>query len=181
VTWREIPLTRPPLTLEFGPGDRAELAVRNRRTAGGDFSADLLVTVRKGLSIELRDVVDDGETTLGTRVFAVQGSAPDRLFLIGGPTAYRISSAGAVERKVDLLRRWQDAEHWTTELVTVTAGLLIVYEAGVLLLTDELDLRWHQAKYFNDTLARVEDDVAVFVRDHDQEWRVSLKDGAQLS
>jgi hypothetical protein len=178
MTWKEIRLTQRPLLLRFDDGVCAKLYLRSRQTPGGTFSADLVVAFDAGPAIHLEDAVDNGETTPEARVFAVSGTQPSKVFLIGGPKAYRISSSGSVEQTTDLWRRWEDSEYWSTEFLEAASGVLIVYEAGVLLLSEHLDVKWHQKKYFNDSLSGVEGNAVKFLRDHDQEWAISLNDGA---
>src|SRR5437867_5172138 len=47
------------------------------------------VTLPSGEKIDLLDVVDDGQTTDCPKLYALFGDDPHKVFLVGGPIAYR--------------------------------------------------------------------------------------------
>jgi hypothetical protein len=178
--WREIRLDKPEPVVQFQDGARLKAVGRERQTPAGPFTADL-VLYDGAKTLELADAVDDGETTGYPRLLSLQGDRLDAVFLLGGPVAHRVTSSCSAEETIELWRRWENSEHWTTHLVDTEYGALIVCEAGVLLIGRDLTVRWHQKKYFTDSLDGVERERVRFRDDHDAVWHVSLRDGTRLA
>ena len=49
-----------------------------------------------------------------------------------------------------------------------------VYEAGVSVIDEDLTIRCHRAKYFNDFFVALDGDSILLLRDHETEWRMQL-------
>jgi hypothetical protein len=133
-----------------------------------------------GIKVSLPAVVDTSEQLECPRVFVVQGEVPDMFMLFGGVKAYWVSVGGKVLSELSLFRRSSEEEYWTTHLVDRDDEIIIIYEAGVLVVNDELQVRWHMPKYFNDDFVGIKGDSLEFMRDQNKAWFVRLKDGTLL-
>jgi len=91
---------------------------------------------------------------------------------------YWVSSNGEVKSEFATFREWGDEEYWVTDIIQQQAAIVIVYELGVLMIDEALQVRWHQPKYFNDDLVAVAGNALKFRRDGEEEWFIRLEDGS---
>jgi hypothetical protein len=124
--------------------------------------------------------VDGGEAADEPRCLALHGRSPSRLLVLGGPVAYRIRSSGLPEETITLRRRWETSMRWGIHLLDTVRGTLIVYESGVLLVGDDLAVRWHQRKYSTDAFDRIDGEHLCFRDARTLPWKMSLDDGRRL-
>jgi hypothetical protein len=131
-----------------------------------------------GAHVELRAAADVSEQLSCPRVFVIEGRSPDTFLLFGGERMYWLSTGGAVKSELVTFRKWGDEEYWVTDIIQQQAAVVIIYELGVLMIDEALQVRWHQSKYFNDDLAAVEGGALKFSRDGQEEWFIRLEDGS---
>jgi hypothetical protein len=172
--WTEIELTgvRP---LHF-KGKR--IGTAERRDAWGSRIDSLALRFDTGVHAELRAAVDVSEHLSNPRVFIIEGTSPDTFLLFGGERMYWISPNGAVKSEFATFREWGNEEYWMTEIIHQQGALVTIYDSGVLMIDEALQVRWHQSKYFNDDLAAVEGGALKFSRDGQEEWFMRLEDGS---
>jgi hypothetical protein len=115
----------------------------------------LTVHFDNGPHVELRAVVDVSEQLECPRVFVIEGALPDAFLLIGGEKAYEIATDGTVRSEASLFRKWGEEEYWTTRIIEHASGVIVIYEAGVMAIGEDLALRWHTPKFFNDVKGSV--------------------------
>ncbi len=130
-----------------------------------------------GAHAELSAAVDVSERLLNPRVFVIEGASPDTFLLFGGEKLYWVSTTGVVRSEFATFREWGNEEYWVTEIVQQKAAIVIIYESGVLMIDEALQVRWHQPKYFNDNLVAVAGNALQFRRDGKDEWLIRLEDG----
>jgi hypothetical protein len=145
-------------------------------------AGDLLyITFDNGIELNLQSAVDVSGQLQYPRVLLVEGNPPDFFALFGGERVYWVTDSGKLLSEISLFRRLEDTEYWTTKIIEDRQRIIIVYESGVLALDEDLKVRWHRKKFFNDVFVGVEGDILKFVQDHDTPWRMRAKDGADIS
>src|SRR5262249_23192553 len=117
-----------------------------------------IVAMPGGKQLELVGLVDDGETVEKPRLFVLHGRFADKLMLLGGYFAYVIDSELRVHSKVPLNRGPETQEYWATVLLCTDPGIVVVYENGVMLIADDLSVKWHVVKFLNDSFVQLEGD-----------------------
>jgi hypothetical protein len=140
----------------------------------------LYIHYETGSVLELPTAVDVSEQLECPRIFIIEGTPLDLFVLFGGVKAYWVSTDGKVQSEFSLFRRSGEEEYWTTVIKEKNAGIIIIYEAGVLAINETLQVQWHEPKFFNDDFVGIEGDALNFVRDHDLRWLMRLQDGAKL-
>jgi hypothetical protein len=170
--WTEIELTGVQ-SLHF-KGKRIGTAERRETRDRTDSLSLHLDTAQR---VELRAAVDVSERLSNPRVFVIEGTSSDTFLLFGGERLYWVSTSGEVRSEFATLRAWGNEEYWVTEIVQQHAAIVIIYESGVLMIDEALQVRWHQPKYFNDDLVAVAGNALHFRRDGDEEWLMRLEDG----
>jgi hypothetical protein len=107
----------------------------------------------------------------------IEGKPDSRFFVFGGEKAYWLSVEGKVENVLKTFRTYTDAEYWETRVIERPNDIVIIYEAGVLAVDEDLNIKCHKSKLFNDIVASIEGDSLRLLRDHDTEWHMQLADG----
>jgi hypothetical protein len=137
----------------------------------------LKVRIGGGSFLELPAAVDISEQLRAPRVFLIEGKPDGRFFIFGGEKAYWLSVEGRVENLLTTFRTYTDAEYWETRVIERPNDIVIIYEAGVLAVDEDLNIKCHKSKLFNDIVASIEGDSLRLLRDHDTEWHMQLADG----
>lgn len=140
----------------------------------------LAIHFDNGPHVELRAVVDVSEQLERPRVFVIEGALPDAFLLIGGENAYRITLDGMVKAEASLFRKWGEEEYWATRIIEHASGLIVIYEAGVMAIGEDLALRWHTRKLLNDDFTAIERNALKFCRDNDTEYFIQIDNGTQV-
>jgi hypothetical protein len=157
------------------------LRIRAIASASNAMASDLRVETLEGqFLVLLVDAVDDGETTDTTRIFSIRGKPPNPLLVLGGPRAYTVADDGHIREQLDLERSCEFAEYWSTQLVDLGSAILVILESEVLLIDDDLHLKWRHPKLFNDFFEKLDGGIAIFRRDHTDRWDLSLADGRAI-
>jgi hypothetical protein len=141
----------------------------------------LRIRFENGGIVELLSVVDVSERLRAPRVVVIEGTPHDSFVLFGGSKFYTVTQRGKVQRETSLFREVQMAEYWTTEFVEYGRGLLLIYEAGVLALDENLHVRWHAKKFFNDAFVALEGDSLKFIQDGETPWRMRADLGSTIT
>lgn len=127
-----------------------------------------------GANKYLHDAVDLGEMLDVPRVFLLEGTLSDRFMLLGGCTAYALATDGAIISTFRLLRTRGTEEYWSMQFVKWRSNLVVVFEAGILVIDSELRPVWQHGKLFNDTFVSLEGDTLTFLRDHEEKWQLQV-------
>ena len=144
------------------------------RTDYYDRINGLRITSKDGRLLDLPGGVDISEQLDVPRVFVIEGVDRERFFVFGGEVAFLISANIKEIARFDLFRSYGEAEYWTTTVLERPSALIIVYEAGVLLIDESLKVLMHKKKLFNDFFVAIDDNGLKFVRDHQDEWHMPL-------
>ena len=139
-----------------------------------------LVASSRAKHIELIGAVDDGETVDTPRVFILYGRPADRLMLLGGYFAHVIDREVEVHSRVPLNRGPETEEYWAMVLRVTDAGIIVIYENGVMLITEDLSLKWHIHKFINDFFVQFDGDDLLFFNELSGNWRLSRATGLRL-
>ena len=153
------------------------IGTAERRDAWGSRVDSLALRFDTGAHTELRAAVDVSERLSNPRVFVIEGTSSDTFLLFGGERLYWVSTTGEVRSEFATFRKWGDEEYWVTEIIQRQGAIVIIYELGVLMIDEALQVRWHQPKYLNDDLIAVAGDALKFSRDGEEEWLIRLEDG----
>ncbi|HEY8185264.1 MAG TPA: hypothetical protein VIF64_04295 [Pyrinomonadaceae bacterium] len=156
--------------LEVGGEHIGELYLQTR----GQSKGALRINFKNGWHLELLSAVDFSEQLEHPRVFQIEGSVVGHFLIMGGEKVYKITVAGELEKEIRLFRNRGEEEYWDTLIIQRPHDLIVIYEAGVLVIDSGLDGRFHKRKLFNDIFVATEGDVLKFVRDHDTEWSMKL-------
>jgi len=168
----EITLTNSsPLFIE---GQQVGTAERGADASKADF---LRIRFSSGSFLELPGGVDISEQLRAPRFFMIKGMSDSRLFIFGGENAYWLSTEGKIENVLKTFRTYADAEYWETKIIERSSDIVIIYEAGVLVVDEALTIKCHKSKLFNDVFSSIEGDSLRLLRDHDTEWQMQLVDG----
>ncbi|HEX4382204.1 MAG TPA: hypothetical protein VH083_04620 [Myxococcales bacterium] len=167
---RELNLTTPQGFEVFG----AAFTAAEARHIGEDNA--LRLTLPSGEARIFPHAVDDSQSILYSRVHVLTGSKSNQALVFGGERALRLSGRG-VEEEIATNRSCDMSEYFATEFFACADGTLIVYESGVFLIDESLVIRWHVLKYINDIVQQVSGKAINFLRDHEEEWSISLPDG----
>jgi hypothetical protein len=130
-----------------------------------------------GAFLELPAAMDISERLQTPRIFVIEGKPNETFAIFGGERLYWISTAGKVEKDFQTFRTYAEAEYWETKLIERPSNTVLIYEAGVTVIDDDLKVRCHKAKFFNDFFVAIEGDSITLLRDHDTEWRMQLGEG----
>ena len=101
-------------------------------------------------------------------------SIANGFLLLAERIAYWVSAGVTEFARFDLFRSSGDEEYWTTTILEQPSALIIVYEAGVLLIDESLKVLMHKKKLFNDFFVAIEYNGLKFKRDHEDEWVMPL-------
>lgn len=172
--WSEVELTGiQPLHFK---GRR--IGTAERRAAWGSRVDSLALRFDTGVDVELRAAVDVSERLSAPRIYVIEGTSPDTFLLFGGEKLYWVSMDGQVKSELATFRECGDEEYWVTEIIQRQDAIVIVYESGVLMIDEALQVRWSQIKYLNDDLVAIEGNALKFSRDGAEEWILRLEDGS---
>ena len=155
--------------LEVGGEQIGELYLQTRPSRGA-----LGINFKNGRHLDLLSAVDLSEQLEHPRVFQIEGSVAGHFLILGGEKVYKITVDGELEKEIRLFRNCGDEEYWDTLLIERPHDLIVIYEAGVLVIDGGLDGRFHEWKLYNDIFVAAEGDVLKFVRDHETEWSMKL-------
>jgi hypothetical protein len=97
---------------------------------------------------------------------------------LGGTRLHHLAADGSRRGATELFRRSADQEYWQTKIVERERDLIVIYEAGVLVIDETLKIPFHQPKLYNDVFSNIEGNEIRFVRDHDREWVMALSDSS---
>jgi hypothetical protein len=165
---------------EVSLANRSELYFRGRPFATvesserGDRPDGLELLFAGERRLELPAAADVGEEHRIPRLFLIGGNSEDSVFIFGGEKAYRLSTKGEVEGVVQTFRSFEDAEYWATKFIQRAHDIVIIYEAGVMVLNETLNVTFQKRKLFNDFFVSMEADSIKFVTDHETEWHMQL-------
>lgn len=147
-----------------------------RRCAG---KMDCLgIRLECGVFMELPAALDISERIETPRIFVIEGKPTDTFVIFGGERIYWISTAGKIEKDFQTFRTYADAEYWETKIIERPSDAVLIYEAGVSVIDEDLRIRCHKAKFYNDFFVVIEGDSITLLRDHDTEWRMQLVEGS---
>jgi hypothetical protein len=166
----ELNLTMPRRFEVFG---EAFTAAQGRHIGQDDA---LRLTLPSGEARLFPHAVDVSQSIEYSRIHVLTGSKSNQALLFGGERALRLSPAG-IEEEIATDRTWGMSEYWATEFLPCPYGALVVYESGVFLIDESLGIRWHVPKYINDFVQHVSERAITLLRDHEDEWTISLPDG----
>ena len=144
---------------------------------GSARELQLCVALSKGKNVRLPDVLDTSAFALEPTVTVITGLPGAGMFLFGGESAYRVGCDGSEVQKEETHRESRDGEYWDLNPVPCEHGVLLVYEAGVLLVNEQLQVVWHRKKFYNDRFDGLDGDVLNFLRDEADHWSISARDG----
>ena len=139
-----------------------------------DRTNGLRIRSIEGLQIDLPSAVDISEQLESPRVFVSEGLDPNRFFLFGGETAFWVNTNLTQVSRFDLFRQTGLEEYWTTTIVEQPQSLIFVYESGVLVIDERLQVVMHHEKLINDFFVAIEDNALRLSRDHEDEWLMPL-------
>ena len=134
----------------------------------------LRIVTKDGHQVDLPGAVDISEELDEPRVFVIEGADPDRFFVFGGEIAFWVSVDLTQIERLKLFRDAGTEEYWATTILEQPQALIIIYEAGVLVIDERLQVLMHQKKFFNDSFITIEENALKFVRDHDEKWLMPL-------
>ncbi len=130
-----------------------------------------------GAVLELQAALDISERLRMPRIFVIEGKPNETFAIFGGERIYWVSTAGKIEKDFQTFRAYADAEYWETKLIERPRDAVLIYEAGVSVIDEDLRIRCHKAKFINDFFVAIEGDSITLLRDHDTEWRMQLVEG----
>lgn len=139
-----------------------------------DRTNGLRIRSIEGLQIDLPSAVDISEQLDAPRVFVSEGLDPKRFFVFGGETAFWVNTDLTQVSRFDLFRQTGLEEYWTTTILEQPHSLIFVYESGVLVIDERLEVVMHREKLINDFFVAIEGDALRFSRDHEEEWLMPL-------
>ena len=134
----------------------------------------LRVTWSDGHHLDLPSAVDVSEQINEPRIFLIEGIDPEKFLIFGGEIAFWLNTKGVELSHLKLFRKNGLEEYWTTTIVEQPAKLIIIYEAGVLVMDESLKVLLHKPKLINDFFVGFDNRAIRFVRDHDKEWLMPL-------
>ena len=137
----------------------------------------LSIRLECGAVLELQAAIDISERLRTPRIFVIEGKPNETFAIFGGERIYWISTLGKVEKDFQTFRTYADAEYWETKLIERPSDVVLIYEAGVSVMDEDLRIRCHKAKFSNDFFVAIEGDSITLLRDHDTEWRMQLVEG----
>jgi len=97
--------------------------------------------------------------------------------LLGGYFGYVIDSELRLYSKVPLKRIPATEEYRATVLLCTDYGIVVVYENGVMLIAEDLSVKWHVAKFINDFFVQLDGDQLLFSNEDSGMWRLSVATG----
>ena len=151
-------------------------SVEARKCAG---KIDCLgIRLECGVFLELPAAVDISEQLETPRIFVIEGKPNETFVLFGGERIYWISTGGRVEKDFQTFRTAPYTEYWGTKIIERPRDVVLIYEAGVLVMDEDLRIGCNKAKFFNDFFVAIEGDWITLLRDHDTEWRMQLVEGS---
>jgi hypothetical protein len=176
----QFPKTSGAQPLEFRGRQIGTLeGLRSRNLGDGD---DLLHISFDGVAdLKLPWAVDISQQLKLPRVLVIEENPLDSFALFGGERMYWVTDKGTLLHEISLFRQLDATEYWTTEVVEDGRGIVITYDAGVLALGEDLRVRWHRKKFFNDVFVGLDGDILKFVQDHDTPWSMRADDGAEIA
>lgn len=118
--------------------------------------------------------MDISERLRTPRIFVIEGKQNETFAIFGGERIYWISTSGKIEKDFQTFRTYADAEYWETKLIERPSDAVLIYEAGVSVIDEDLRITCHKAKFFNDFFVAIEGDSITLLRDHNTEWRMQL-------
>ena len=139
-----------------------------------DRTNGLRIVTKDGHQVDLPSAVDISERLEAPRVFVIEGADPNRFFILGGETGFWVSIDVTQIARLKLFREAGTEEYWETSILEQPQVLIIIYEAGVVVIDERLQVLMHREKLFNDFFVAIEDNALKFVRDHDAEWLMPL-------
>lgn len=154
---------------------RREIGSVEARTCVGRIDC-LGIRLKCGVFLELPAAMDISERLRTARIFVLEGKPNETFVIFGGERISWISTAGKVERDFQTFRTYAEAEYWETKIIERPSDAVLIYEAGVSVIDEDLRIRCHKPKFFNDFFVAIEGDSITLLRDHDTEWRMQLVD-----
>lgn len=128
----------------------------------------------KGRVVDLPSAVDVSEELDEPRIFVIEGANTDKFFIFGGENAFWVSIDVTEITRLNLFREYRDQEYWTTTILEQPKALIIIYEAGVLVINEALKVLTQKPKFFNDFFVAIEEKGIKFLRDHEEEWLMPM-------
>jgi hypothetical protein len=147
------------------------------RDSDGRRHEILRISSSAGWSTDLDNAIDTSGGRGEETVCLALPESGERFFVFGGPLAYRIGTGGKVEARTELHRDPAHEEWWVSEFHECSGGGLVVYEGGLFLLDAQLNMVWHQRKYYNDQVEQVSAERVDLVGDRGERWFVTIQDG----
>lgn len=152
---------------------RRQIGSVETRTCGGRIDC-LGIRLGCGVFLELPAAMDISERLRTPRIFVIEGKQNETFAIFGGERIYWISTSGKIEKDFQTFRTYADAEYWETKLIERPSDAVLIYEAGVSVIDEDLRITCHKAKFFNDFFVAIEGDSITLLRDHNTEWRMQL-------
>jgi len=144
----------------------------------------LSISFRKGNEILIDNAIDKSENIEVPRVFVLESQSKDNtIILAGGRTLYWLDlSTQQISQTLDLPRDERDLEHWETLIYPTNDQLLIVCEADYLLIRADLNVAWHNTKYYNEVISPPQPGTSYVTStdEMDTSTRFSLVDGQRI-
>lgn len=161
MNWVQLQL-RGRVTLPF-VGDKQCFARLAGNELGSPDRRDLVVETGLYQATTLSRVVDTDQALAMPRVLVIQGSEPSELFLFGGEMAYWLTSDGKIAGEAPTYRDYRIDDLWSLEIIPFGENLIVVYETGLLVINEALELKWQRRKYIGEHLHLVNDDKVQLV------------------
>ena len=128
-----------------------------------------------GFPFDLPSAVDVSEQLEEPRVFVCEGLDPNRFFVFGGEIAFWVRTDLTQISHRDLFRQTGLEEYWTTTILEQPQSLIFIYESGVLIIDERLQVAMHREKLINDFFIAIEGNALRFSRDHEEEWLMPME------
>ena len=134
-----------------------------------------------GVFLELPAAMDVSEQIGVPRITVIEGKPAETFVIFGGERIYWISTAGKVEKYFQTYRAYDFTEYWVATVIERPGDAVLIYEAGVTVIDEDLNIRCHKEKYFNDFFVSLDGNSILLLRDHETEWRMQLDESNDLS
>lgn len=158
-----------------------------RRVSESPFderSRDLVLVMPTGLEIMLPRVIDTDDRLDQPRVFMFSDTTNSSIMLFGGEMAYRLGSQEGVVTPVPTFRRYEESGLWTTDVIAHGQVLIVLYDTAILVLDENLNIKWHGRKNWTDRFVYVDDNVLQLAEsglDRERLVTLGLHDGHVVS
>lgn len=159
--------------LTFGEGVEVKGDLSVKQGSNGEKKQYLRFEFSNDKILEIEDV----NIPTCKCMYIIQGSGLEDLLLLVGDSLFHLSSLGETVCVLKLNREERDEKFWSTHLERTHIGTLVIYEGGLFLVGNDLTLKWHRMKYYNDIFSGINEGEVILAQDHDVIWSVNLRNG----